>query len=562
MLARLYDASVVRGDTGRFASSADVERNLTGTGLRRTDLSWRTLLFARPALPTLVSQPFRSDLLPAQGLGILRRNEGSLYVSLDYGHSGGGHGHPDRLNFTLMNGARRWFDDPGTGSYVDPSLHWYRSTLAHNAPIVNGHSQPRVHGDLLAYEDDDREGWVSAQAELAPGLIVQRTIVTLADYVVDELQWEGVEPHEVALPMHGVDVPSDVLKTPVPIAGGNGTEDGFAFLTDTSSVALPEGRALELVGACDGLRGWVFAQRGATLWSASAPAAPGHDGTVPMLLLRQSAATGSFLSVWSWSTAIRSVERDGDVLVVLLADGTRERHRRAAEGWLIETSGGGTRLVELGGRASRLGESSSGDFQTTPTRPSAPLATITLPATFELGEPHYRRSEFTWQGASAPRAVVTVTRPTPGTVQVDVDVPSSQRLFVPLVTENQLDNEPASINGDSVQLYALAGERTAGLLLVPEVASVGQRPVDGWTNDLTVDAKWRPTSSGYHLEATIHIDGRTPEFSLDVLVNEVVSGRARRRGQLVLSGAEGEFVYLRGDRHDPSRLLRFSLANV
>jgi len=101
---------------------------------------------------------------------------------------------------TVASGLR------GTGSYVDPSLHWYRSTLAHNAPIVDGRSQPRVHGDLLAYEDDDRKGWLSAQAELAHGLIVQRTIVALADYVVDELQWEGVEEHEVALPMHGVDV--------------------------------------------------------------------------------------------------------------------------------------------------------------------------------------------------------------------------------------------------------------------------------------------------------------------------------------------------------------------
>jgi hypothetical protein len=281
-----------------------------------------------------------------------------------------------------------------------------------------------------------------------------------------------------------------------------------------------------------------------------------------MVLVRNSATTSSFLSVWSWNDAIRSVERDGDVLVVLLANGTRQRHRRVGQGWLIETVGEGTRLVELRGQVSRLGEGASSDFQTTPTRPVAPAEKIALPATFELGELNYRRSEFTWQGAGAPRAVVTITRPTPGTVQVDVDVPSSQRLFVPLVTENQLDNEPASINGDSVQLYVIAGERTAGLLLVPEVASVGQRPVDGWTNDLTVDAKWRPTSSGYRLEATIHIDGRTPEFSLDVLVNEVVSGRARRRGQLVLSGAEGEFVYLRGDRHDPSRLLRFSLANA
>ncbi|HEY5441266.1 MAG TPA: hypothetical protein VIJ90_08310, partial [Gemmatimonadaceae bacterium] len=185
-----------------------------------------------------------------------------------------------------------------------------------------------------------------------------------------------------------------------------------------------------------------------------------------------------------------------------------------------------------------------------------------LPATFELGEPHYRRSELTWQDAGAPRATVTVTRPTLGTALVEVEVLASERIFVPRNTENPLDNEPASINGDSVQLYAIAGARSAGLLLVPDTNSVSVRPVDGWTNDLSVDACWRPTSSGYRLEATLHIGGGAPEFSLDVIVNEVVSGRARRRGQLVLSGAAGEFIYLRGDRNDPSRLLRFSLANV
>ena len=41
------------------------------------------------------------------------------------------------------------------------------------------------------------------------------------------------------------------------------------------------------------------------------------------------------------------------------------------------------------------------------------------------------------------------------------------------------------------------------------------------------------------------------EFALDVVVNETAPGRERRRGQLVLCGAAGEFVYLRGDRHDP-----------
>jgi len=45
----------------------------------------------------------------------------------------------------------------------------------------------------------------------------------------------------------------------------------------------------------------------------------------------------------------------------------------------------------------------------------------------------------------------------------------------------------------------------------------------------------------------------------DVLVNDMGAGRSRRRGQLVLSGADGEFVYLRGDRQPVSRFLRFAL---
>jgi hypothetical protein len=447
---------------------------------------------------------------------------------------------------------------------VDPSLHWYRSTLAHNAPIVDGHSQPRVHGDLVAYADDQHEGWVSAQAELAPGLIVQRTIIVLGDYLVDELLWEGPTLHEVALPMHNVQVLPELVKTPAPIDGGDGEEDGFAFLTDTACVVEPPGAVIELRGSgFDGeLRGWVCVNAGASLWSATAPPPPGREGRQPLVQVRHAETSGSFVSVWSWKNAIVSVEREDDVLIVLLQHGMRQRHRRVEQGWLVETVGNGNRLVELGGKVSRLGDGASNEFRTTPPRPTPPPVLHALPVTFELGEAHYRQSEFTWQGAGAPRATVAVTRPTPGTVLVDIDVPSSQRLFVPLVTENQLDNEPASINGDSVQLYVLSGQRSAGLLLVPEPSSVGQRRVDGWTNDLTVDAKWRLTSGGYRLEATIHIDGRSPEFSLDVIINEVVSGRARRRGQLVLSGANGEFVYLRGDRHDPSRLLRFFLTNV
>ena len=158
-----------------------------------------------------------------------------------------------------------------------------------------------------------------------------------------------------------------------------------------------------------------------------------------------------------------------------------------------------------------------------------------------------------------PVALVTVSRADGHTVLVEVDVPESQRRFIALETENELDNEPASINGDSVQVYAMTSAGGAGLLLAPNGSAVDARQIDGWRNDMTVTATWIPTAGGYRLTALLEVGDSATELYLDVIINETIRGRSRRRGQLVLSGANGEFVYLRGDRHDSSRLLRFLL---
>jgi hypothetical protein len=112
---------------------------------------------------------------------VFRRDEGKAYVALDYGHSGGGHGHPDRLNVLLADGETRWLDDYGTGSYVDPSLHWYRSTLAHNAPLVGAKSQLRADGTLVAYDERGAAGWIVATADgIAPDVRIRRTLVVMS----------------------------------------------------------------------------------------------------------------------------------------------------------------------------------------------------------------------------------------------------------------------------------------------------------------------------------------------------------------------------------------------
>jgi hypothetical protein len=94
-------------------------------------------------------------------------------------------------------------------------------------------------------------------------------------------------------------------------------------------------------------------------------------------------------------------------------------------------------------------------------------------------------------------------------------------------------------------------------MLVPEVGSdiVRARMIEGWDTSPSpfLVAKWSRRGDGYAMRITLS-SGELPS-DLDVIVNEQPRRRARRRGQLVLSGARGEFVYLRGDRHEADRLV-------
>ncbi|CAA9289850.1 MAG: hypothetical protein AVDCRST_MAG11-32 [uncultured Gemmatimonadaceae bacterium] len=86
--------------------------------------------------------------------------------------------------------------------------------------------------------------------------------------------------------------------------------------------------------------------------------------------------------------------------------------------------------------------------------------------------------------------------------------------------------------------------------------------------DAPVDAAWRPEPGGYALRASVPLGalgalGREARVvRLDVVVNETGPDRARRRGQLVLSGGAGDFVYLRGDRQPLERLIPFAIDDV
>ena len=573
-LAQLYSADVQRGDTNRGRSTADVERNLPGTSLTRADLGWRSLLHARPSLPPLERLAPKSAHLTGQGISVFRRDAGETYVALDWGQSGGGHGHPDRLNILFMQGKTRWLDDLGTGSYVDRSLHWYRSTLAHNAPVFDGRSQDRVDGYLLAHDERGGVGWTYAAVDdVVPGVRVTRAVIVTPDYFVDELRWSADHHATLFLPIHfDGKAEGESTKKATALVGAGGVEDGFDFLPLGSHVPLRDRTHAEIVASRDGRTARLFlsAPGAASLTRFDAPGQPASE-TRPMYVLHADGTGGVVRSVYAWSPRVDSVRFDGDQIDITLGH-ERHIHWQTDAHWQIELSAGHAKSgIELTGWV-------RGDVPdvVVGVEEIVELLPVTArrlhrgtPAVFELGENNYARSDETWDEAGRPhaRATLDVER---DELLIGVRMFAHDLVLVPANALNPFDNEPADINGHGVQLYLRTVDESGAWMIVPEAdaSRARVRPIAGWGALPLGGVTCARADDGFSLQIRVALpalaaSGKHDEypFMLDLIVNETVPGRDRRRGQLVLSGARGEFIYLKGDRHDASRMQLFSVAS-
>lgn len=565
----LYEGGgAARGRSDRWRSTAESERHEPAMPLGRADLGWRSLLLAREVLPPLEPAPPQSALLAGQGLAVFRRDAGRTYLALDYGHSGGGHGHPDRLNLLLARGDDRWLDDMGTGSYVDPSLHWYRSTLAHNAPLIDGRSQTPADGTLRAYDERGGVGWVDAEYE-APNASVRlrRSLVVMPTYAVDRLAWQSDARVQVDVPLHlEAAVPDAAPFVAGVLAGGEATTDGFGFIHDAEMTGLPGGRIVTLERG--GFRaGFLLAAADAELWRAMAPAAPGL-GERRMLVVRGRGTIGAVTTVWNWSGRVASVTSSGDALLVTLDDGSMHTHRLANDEWHVAFEANGARSsIALGSRVA----ASTRDAARPPT--AVPAAVVPLPVapaeplTFELGRDSYRRSEESWSDAGSPSATVHL-RVEDDQLGIAIAVRKLPVVFRPPdAADPRLDNEFPDIHSDGVQLHIWPDVTSAPLawLAVPAEPSpeVRVHVPDGARRDAPLTAAWRRTTSGYTMDLRVPLSAVETSadgvIAVQVVVNDMAPGRERRRGQLALGGGAGEWIYLRGDRESPVHARRFGL---
>jgi hypothetical protein len=473
-----------------------------------------------------------SLLLPTQQLAILRR--GDRYLSLECGHAGGGHGHPDCLHLTLHAGGVHWLPDPGAGSYVQDTLRWYRSVSAHNAPAVDGEAPEADDGRCEAFDAQGDWGWVRGRAGE-----VSRTVVAGPEWIVDLVELSAKGERTLELPWH---------------LQGDVRVDGPSLLASTA------GQTLRLV-----------ASAGAELAEASGPGLPTQPGERRYWVRR---GTGSSLV---WVTVLDlTQEPASQVTDVRVADARIEVVTAAGSTNLRLTPTGvtvssATSQIALGGlRPAGVRPKPLLDH-----RPSwdavahAPhawaqpaldgsLDGFDIAAPLELfGEHQYRRSETPYDEQFAAQAwvnwdqealylAVAITKP--DLVLRPEDAP-------PL----RLDNEPDDIHVDGMQVYLQLPDATVRAMVVTprDDGTLRVRPVTGTAVGGPAEGAWTETEDGYLMtlrveEPALSTLRQGARLGFDLLINEAHPDRVRRAGQLAWSGGEG-WVYLRGDRQDPAR---------
>ena len=147
---------------------------------------------------------------------------------------------------------------------------------------------------------------------------------------------------------------------------------------------------------------------------------------------------------------------------------------------------------------------------------------------------------------------------------MNVSVRTGELVFVPENASNPYDNEHADINGHGVQLYVRT--RTAGgawlSFRTSDQRTARARRIEGWGTSSSPARRGRgratdsrsARASGCLRCRPVCLLGAYP-VALDVLVNENGAGARAPARPARPERREGEFVYLRGDRHDPSRLV-------
>jgi hypothetical protein len=562
ILAHLYSCDAAESSDPGLAEMAEQEQNRPPQRLSRELLGWKALCWMSPRRPSAPEEMWQRDsvLLPGSGLAVLRTAR-NRYVSVECGRRQAGHGHPDLLHVTL-----HWdwplLVDMGTGSYVSPSLHWYRSALAHNAPGISGIGQVERNGWCAAFDHVGEWAWCRVVAEDLLGNETEavRTVVIGPSSVLDVVEVLVGEENPIELPIHTMGrVPLVLAQVASDLGLGVRSDDVLGSVIDIGApkVAREVGNRLGVL---------LLSRMGEQLYMVERRGPPDiqfADGPPCAFVIRRARGSGVWVQCYNVGTdsPTRVSNREAEI-VLEYADASHE---------LVEIAPERCRIVDRHGGRHELGGVQPKPVTTARARTTGPViecprvpklpdvaaweSQLPPAAILVLGAENHRRSELEYGSAGEFRAKVAVF--VSGTdVCYAADV-VKRHLCVrrPEDPDPELDNEVADIHSDGLQCY-LGVDSWSGFLLLPDLDSPIMRGavVAGTAGELSnLEAEWTRTDEGYRALVRVNI-GRELQpgarFPVNLVVNEMYPGRTRRAGQLALAGGGG-WVYLRGDREDP-----------
>lgn len=198
---------------------------------------WQSLVYGAAELPKPDAPTLQSENFATTGIAVLRTGTGeeSLYLALDYGPHGGGHGHPDKLSFVSYGLGQTLALDPGCVAYgLKIHRNWYKQTVAHNAIVVDGASQDESTGQCQYFAAGPGIGAVQAAADEANDGVKMTRLALLTDryfLLLDELAGDTRRTYDWIYHNRG----TLTVDPSVPLAAQSeplGEEAGYQYLRD------------------------------------------------------------------------------------------------------------------------------------------------------------------------------------------------------------------------------------------------------------------------------------------------------------------------------------------
>lgn len=226
------------------------------------------------------------------------------WLGLKYGPHGGGHGHPDKLNFVLYGLGQVLAPDPGTANYGVPiQAGWFRTTLAHNTLVVDEESQQPATGRCEAFISTARFSAIMAAAgEIAKDLSYCRTVARIGQGLfvfIDQVR--SGSPRTLDLAYHNfgkLQAPADSQPFTPP------NKPGYSYLRDTRSLKTSAGLNLEFVVGDGREVQWVMAGGPETTVISGTGVGRHTEDRVPLVIARRQASQTAYC--WAVSVDLAS----------------------------------------------------------------------------------------------------------------------------------------------------------------------------------------------------------------------------------------------------------------